>query len=68
MFGGRGIARGDMDPTSRPKPPMYAGISVLDCLILCVLCLLQLADIDGPFIVVRLVGRFWHKRAGMLLV
>ena len=26
----------------------------------------QLADIDGPFIIVRLVGRFWHKRADVL--
>jgi len=26
----------------------------------------QLADIDGPFIQVRLVGRFWHKRVDVL--
>lgn len=23
-------------------------------------------DIDGPFVTVRLSGRFWHKRAGKL--
>lgn len=26
----------------------------------------QLVDIDGPFITVRLVGRFWHKRVDVL--
>ncbi len=25
----------------------------------------ELVDIDGPFVTVRLTGRFWHKRAGL---
>ena len=25
---------------------------------------IDLVDIDGPFVTVRLSGRFWHKRAG----
>jgi hypothetical protein len=24
----------------------------------------ELVDIDGPFVTIRLVGRFWHKRSG----
>ncbi len=27
---------------------------------------IELVDIDGPFVTVRLVGRFWHKRAGVI--
>lgn len=33
---------------------------------LCVVTCSQLADIDGPFITVRLLGRFWHKRVDVL--
>ena len=42
---------------------------VLPCIVQCLLNFagtITLAELDGPFVKLRLQGRFWHKRADVL--